>query len=61
MKIVIALLLLASFSGCYTKSQLRKAVDEARLQACSEKDAEIAEKTTRLRRFNQINPDGSLR
>lgn len=61
MRILVLVIAVVSLAGCYSKSQLNVAVERARVEACAEKDAEIAEKTSRLRLFNQVNPDGSLR
>jgi hypothetical protein len=50
--------------GCVTKKTMLQAVDEAEMRCqftIRGIQAELDAKTDRLRRFNQVNPDGSLR
>jgi hypothetical protein len=49
------------FSGCFTQKQVRVREERARVQACEEKDQTLKAYRLRLERFNQVNPDGSLR
>lgn len=57
----VVIVVISAATGCVSKKELRRQLDEARIDAKVECAAQIREKDARLRSFNQLNDDGSLR